>query len=72
MFTVHFFDDRNIVLSQLFKRVPSIGEEIKIKGRKGKVSDVTNIDEKNVHAKVIFESVSKNKATVDNSKKKKR
>lgn len=72
MYTVHFLDEKNIVLSQLSKRTPAVGEDLKIKGRKGKVSGVTSIDEKNIHVQVTFESVNKAKAAVDESKKKKR
>ncbi|MBS2970110.1 hypothetical protein J9317_15165 [Metabacillus sp. KIGAM252] len=72
MTTVHFFDGKNIVLSQMLKRVPSVGEDLKIKGKLGKVSEVTQTDEKNVRVLVAFQSVSKIKAAADNSKKKKR
>ncbi|MGD6816953.1 hypothetical protein ACQCVE_07685 [Metabacillus sp. 113a] len=70
--TVHFFDGKSIVLSQMVKRVPAIGEDIKIKGRIGKVSEIVSIDEKNARILVAFESVSKSKAAADQSKKKKK
>lgn len=72
MFNVYFFENKNPLLSQLLKRVPAVGEALTIKGRKGKVSSVTNIDEKNIHVYVTLESVNKTKVIVDNSKKKKR
>ncbi|MBS4197325.1 hypothetical protein [Lederbergia citri] len=72
MFVVYFLEDKNIVLNQLLKRVPSVGEDIIIKGRKGKVSSVDSIAEKKFHVQVIFEKVKKNTLIVDNSKKKKR
>ena len=72
MFAVHFFENKNPLLCQLLKRVPSVGEDLKIKGRKGKVSSVNSIDEKTIHVQVILEIVNKNKLIVDNSKKKKR
>lgn len=72
MFAVHFFEKKNLLLSQLLKRVPSAGEDLKIKGRKGKVSSVNNIDEKIFHVQVILENVNKSKLIVDNSKKKKK
>jgi len=73
MFVVYFFDNKNLLLSQLLTRVPSIGEDLTIKGRKGKVSSVNSIDEKKVHVQVTLEAVNKNKQLiVDNSKKKKR
>jgi hypothetical protein len=72
MFVVHFFENKNLLLCQLLKRVPSLGEYLTIKGRKGKVSSVDSTDEKNIHVQIILETVNKNKLIVDNSKKKKR
>jgi hypothetical protein len=72
MFAVHFIENNNVVLTQLLQRVPAEGEELRIKGRKGKVSSVKTIDELNIHVQVIFEVVKKNNFIVDNSKKKKR
>ncbi|MEH7482916.1 hypothetical protein V7157_18015, partial [Neobacillus drentensis] len=59
-------------LTQLLNRVPTEGEELKIKGRKAKVESVKNIDDLNIHVQVTIEVVNKNKLVVDNSKKKKR
>ncbi|WP_312470935.1 hypothetical protein [Neobacillus sp.] len=72
MFAVHFFENKNLLLTQLLNRVPSVGEDLTIKGRKGKVASVISMDEKNIHVQVIIEIVKKNKLIVDNSKKKKR
>ena len=46
LFDVYFFENKNLLLSQVRKLVPAEGEDIKIKGRKGKVLNVTSIDEK--------------------------
>ena len=72
MFVVHFFENRTPVLNQLLKSAPSEGENLTIKGRKGTVSSVNTIDEKNIHVQVVFEAVNKNKQPVDQAKKKKR
>ena len=74
MFVVHFLENKNQLLSQLLKNVPSVGEVVVIKGRKGKVTSITNLDEKNIQVQLFFEKVivNKGKAIVDNSKKKKR
>ncbi|OLS35838.1 hypothetical protein [Bacillus sp. MRMR6] len=73
MFVVHFIENKNVLLSQLLQRVPSLGENITIKGKKGKVSSVSAIDEKHFHVELIIEKVvNKSKVAVDNSKKKKR
>lgn len=72
MFVVYFFENKNLLLSQLRKNVPSIGENISIKGRKGIVSSVNSIDDKKIHVQIILENVKKNKLfVIDNSKKKK-
>lgn len=72
MYAVHFFDNKNLVLCQLLKRFPSVGEDIKIKGRKGKISSVLSINEKVIHVHVTFEAVKKSNVIVDPSKKKRR
>ncbi|MEH7308126.1 hypothetical protein V7137_24000 [Neobacillus drentensis] len=72
MFAVHFIENNNVLLTQLLNRVPTEGEELKIKGRKATVSSVKNVDELNVHVLVTVEVVKKSKFVVDNSKKKKR
>ncbi|WP_217269687.1 hypothetical protein [Neobacillus endophyticus] len=55
------------------KRVPVVGEELRIKGRKATVSSVNNLDERRVHVQVALEVINKNtKLVVDQSKKKKR
>ena len=72
MFAVHFFNNKNNLLSQLLRNIPVVGEKLSIKGRKGTVLSVLNIDEKTIHVQVSLETVTKNKFMVDNSKKKKR
>jgi hypothetical protein len=72
MCDVYFFENKNLLLSQLLKRVPLIGEDLTIKGRKGKVSSVNSINEKKIHVQVILDTVNKKKIIVDDSKKKKR
>ncbi|MFK4998893.1 hypothetical protein ACI2OX_21165 [Bacillus sp. N9] len=69
MLIVYFKENKNTLLVQLRKDVPSVGEEIKIKGRKGKVTNVQNIDERNVHVQIILDKVAKNKLTLDPKKK---
>lgn len=72
MFTVYFFENKDLILSQLLNRVPTVGETLTIKGRKGKISSVTSLDGKSHHVQVLLEKVNKNKTPIDNSKKKKR
>jgi hypothetical protein len=72
MAVVHFFENKSIVLCQLLKHIPSVDENIKIKGRKGKVLSVKKIEENLVHVHVIFEQVIKNQPISKDTKKKKR
>ncbi len=72
MFVVHFFENKNLLLSQFLKSVPTVGENLSIKGRKGKVSIVNSMDEKSFHVQVILETINKSKLILDNSKIKKR
>jgi hypothetical protein len=72
MFVVHFFENKNALLNQLLKRVPAVGEDLTIKGRKGKVTSVTEVDEKTVHVQVTLEAIKKASLVADPGKKKKR
>ena len=72
MVAVHFFENRKILLSQLRENIPSTGDDLKIKGRKGTVVLVNDIDEKNVHVEVALEKVVKKNLALDNAKKKRR
>lgn len=72
MFAVHFYEKNNLLLSQLLNQVPSINAEIKIKGRKGKIVGITEIDEKKYHIQVELEPVKKQIVVSAIDKKKKR
>ncbi|WP_062110062.1 hypothetical protein [Bacillus niameyensis] len=72
MYVVHFLENKNTLLTQLRSHIPTIGEELTIKGRKAKVTSVENIDEKNIHVQLTIAIINKSKSTVDPSKKKKR
>ncbi|MBK0009592.1 MULTISPECIES: hypothetical protein [Priestia] len=72
MVAVHFFENRKLLLSQLRENIPSTGDDLKIKGRKGTVVLVNDIDEKNVHVEVALEKVVKKNLALDNTKKKRR
>jgi hypothetical protein len=72
MVAVHFFENRKLLLSQLRENIPSTGDGLKIKGRKGTVVFVNDIDEKNVHVEVALEKIVKKNLALDNAKKKRR
>jgi hypothetical protein len=73
MFVVHFYENKKLLLTQLRENVPSIGENLKVKGQKGKIASITNIDEKHVHVQLEIEKVVvKSKFAVDPAKRKRR
>lgn len=72
MFTVYYLDGKNVLLNQLRKSVPNEGEEVRIKGRKGKVTSVTSVDESKIHVQVELESVNKAKLAAEDDKKKRK
>jgi len=73
MYIVHFFENKVEILNQLLGNIPALGEPISIKGRKGKVTGVNQVDDKHVHVEITVEKVAVKKPTAaDLAKKKKR
>jgi hypothetical protein len=70
--TVHFFDNSTNVLTQLRQEIPNVEQEIKIKGRKGKILSVIQLKEDVFQANVEFEKIVKKTAVAADSKKRKR
>ena len=71
MFTVQFLDNKEIVLSQLLTKVPTVNEELKIKGRKGKIVNVVKVDHSKFHIHMIFEKKKKPTVLIDVENKRK-
>ena len=69
MVTIHYFENRTVVLSQLRNEIPSIDQDIKIKGKKGKILSVIQAKENTYHVYVQLEKVVKTAPSVDNKKK---
>jgi len=72
MVVTHFLENRQVVLTQLLKQLPSVNDNIKIKGKKGKVLKVYHVNEKTAHVEVLFEQIAKKNTPVMENKKKKR
>jgi hypothetical protein len=72
MFNVHFFDNKNLLLNQARNNVPAVGEVLTIKGRKGKVTSITKVDEIKVYIEMELDNLIKNKQVTNDSKEKKR
>jgi len=71
MFAVHFYEKNTLFISKLLNEVPTLGSEIKLKGRKGKITQVTEVEENKYHVHVELE-VLKKVALVSALDKKKR
>jgi len=73
MFAVHFMEKNIIVLTQVLRDIPSIDDDLKIKGRKGKVIGVQETEGNGFKVQVEFEKVvDKSKTSVKDLGKKKR
>ncbi|TQR37088.1 hypothetical protein C7Y47_05170 [Lysinibacillus sphaericus] len=70
MFVTHFYENKTSVLSQLLVNLPSVEENIKIKGRKAKVVQIVQIDDNNYQVSIIFEKIAKKQPLKEIGKKK--
>lgn len=72
MIVVHYIEKNVELLNQLLKTVPSEGDAIFIKGRKGKVLSVNQINDKHVHVIVELEVIKKVQVLAKDDKKRRR
>ncbi|PKG22994.1 hypothetical protein [Niallia nealsonii] len=72
MVVIQYFENRALVTSKLVRSIPAVNEDIKLKGRKGKVLSVKEIHEKLYHIHIVFEKVVKNQPLLKDTKKKRR
>ncbi|MEK4386190.1 hypothetical protein MKZ25_10315 [Solibacillus sp. FSL W7-1464] len=72
LFAVHYLENNTPVLSQCLERIPEVDEDLKIKGRKGKVVHVVQIEESKYHVHVVLEKINKKQALLKDDKKKRR
>lgn len=70
MFVTHFYENKTSVLSQLLVNLPTVEENIKIKGRKAKVVQIVQIDDYNYQVRIIFEKIPKKQPLKEVGKKK--
>ncbi|QCR32707.1 hypothetical protein [Lysinibacillus sp. SGAir0095] len=59
MFAVHFYERNSLFISKLLNEVPVIGSEIKLKGRKGIITGVSEIEENKYHVQIELEAIKK-------------
>lgn len=55
MVTIQYFENNALFFSQLVNHVPEADQDIKIKGRKGKVIRVSEMNKDLIHVHVILE-----------------
>jgi hypothetical protein len=72
LFAIHYLEKNISVLSQCLQRIPQVNEDLKIKGRKGKVVDVIQIEDNKYHVYVVLEKINKKGPLLVDDKKKKR
>jgi hypothetical protein len=72
LIVVHYFEKNVELLNQLLKKVPSEGDIIFIKGRKGTVLNVNPINDKHVNVIVELEVIKKVQFLANDPKKKRR
>jgi len=70
MYVTHFYENKTSVLSQLLVSLPTVEDNIKIKGRKAKIVQITQIDDHNYHVRIIFEKIPKKQPLKEIGKKK--
>ncbi|MFD1206593.1 MULTISPECIES: hypothetical protein [Sporosarcina] len=73
MYSIHFYENDLYVLNQALQNIPVVNENIRIKGRTGKVISVEKVEENKYFVYVEFEKiVDKNKDNIQGGKKRKR
>lgn len=72
MFAVHYFENKREILHRLQDNIPSEGDQIRIKGRNGRVLSLTPIDAKNIYVHILLEPKKAKFIPVDPRKKKRR
>jgi len=74
MYVVHFYEKNTIVLTQALNAIPAVEQDLRIKGRKGKVVSIENPQENTIHVFVEFEKIVDKSSTAskDLGKKKRR
>lgn len=70
MFVTHFYEGKTSVLSQLLVNLPTVEENIRIKGRKAKIIGVNQINNNNYQVRVVFEIIPKKQPIKELGKKK--
>ena len=57
MYAVHFYENNTYILNQALRNIPAVDEEVKLKGRKGKVVSIQELEDHRYFVFVEFEKV---------------
>lgn len=57
MYSIHFYEGKTYVLNQALRNIPSIDEDVRIKGRKAKVLNMEEIKENVYYVYIEFEKI---------------
>jgi hypothetical protein len=57
MYAIHYYENKTDVLTVASRNIPSVDENVTIKGRKGKIINVLEIKENVFHVFVEFEKI---------------
>ncbi|MBO0589256.1 hypothetical protein [Sporosarcina sp. E16_8] len=72
MYSIHFYEGKTYLLNKASRIIPSVNENVRIKGRNGKVNNVQEMGENRYFVLVEFEKiVDKSIPAMNNLKKKK-
>lgn len=72
MVTIQYYENNSLFLSQLVHQVPSVDENIKVKGKKAKVIRVDEVNKNLTHVHIVVEKIVKKTLLSKESQKKKR
>lgn len=72
MVTIHFFENSTNVLTQLRQEIPNIDQQVKIKGRKGKVLSINQVKDHVYQVNIEFEKIVIKAAVAADNKKRRR
>ncbi|UTI41166.1 hypothetical protein [Niallia sp. RD1] len=72
MVTIRFFENSTNVLTQLRQEIPNIDQQVKIKGRKGKVLSINQVKDHVYQVNIEFEKIVKKAAVAADNKKRRR
>ncbi|MCM3584266.1 hypothetical protein M3182_00740 [Mesobacillus maritimus] len=59
MYVIHFVEDKKRILTQFVQKIPSVDDQVKIKGKKAKVIRVEPQEQKQVDIHIVTEKIVK-------------